>query len=71
LEKLPLQNVLYQIVVRRQRPASMSEMIASGQVPSLAVQTAVMILALLPVAVLSPFVQRHFKKSMLIGPIKG
>ena len=49
----------------------MSEMIASGQVPSLAVQTAVMILALLPVAVLSPFVQRHFKEGMLIGPIKG
>jgi putative aldouronate transport system permease protein len=71
LEKLPLQNVLYQIVVRRQRPAGMSEMIASGQVPSLAVQTAVMILALLPVAVLSPFVQRHFKEGMLIGPIKG
>jgi putative aldouronate transport system permease protein len=71
LEKLPLQNVLYQIVVRRQRPAGMSETIASGQVPSLAVQTAVMILALLPVAILSPFVQRHFKEGMLIGPIKG
>ncbi|MGP3971303.1 carbohydrate ABC transporter permease, partial [Streptomyces sp. 6N223] len=37
----------------------------------IAVQTAVMILALLPVAVLSPFVQRHFKKGMLIGAIKG
>jgi putative aldouronate transport system permease protein len=49
----------------------MSEMIASGQVPSLAVQTAVMILALLPVAVLSPFAQPHFKKGMLIGAIKG
>jgi putative aldouronate transport system permease protein len=71
LEKLPLQNALYQIVVRRQRPAGMPEMIASGQVPSLAVQTAVKILAQLPVAVLSPFVQRHFKEGMLIGPIKG
>jgi len=70
-DKLPLQNVLYQIVVRRQRPTGMSEMIASGQVPSISVQTAVMILALLPVAVLSPFVQRHFKKGMLIGAIKG
>ncbi|WP_179285123.1 hypothetical protein [Streptomyces sp. NBS 14/10] len=49
----------------------MSEMIASGQVPSLAVQTAVMIRALLPVAVLSPFVQRHFKKGMLIGAINA
>ncbi|MEO3755260.1 carbohydrate ABC transporter permease, partial [Streptomyces sp. B6B3] len=41
------------------------------QVPSISVQTAVMILALLPVAILSPFVQRHFKKGMLIGAIKG
>ncbi len=71
MEKPPLQNVRYQIVVRRQRPAGMSEMIASGQVPSLAVQTAVMILALLPVAVLFPFVQRHFTKGMLIDAIKG
>ncbi|MGP4112447.1 carbohydrate ABC transporter permease [Streptomyces sp. 4N509B] len=70
-DKLPLQNVLYQIVVRRERPTGMSEMIASNQVPSLAVQTAVMILALLPVAILSPFVQRHFKKGMLIGAVKG
>jgi putative aldouronate transport system permease protein len=70
-DKLPLQNVLYQIVVRRERPTGMSEMIASGQVPSISVQTAVMILALLPVAILSPFVQRHFKKGMLIGAIKG
>jgi putative aldouronate transport system permease protein len=71
VDKLPLQNVLYQIVVRRQRPTGMSEVIASGQVPSIAVQTAVMILALLPVAIISPFVQRHFKKGMLIGAIKG
>lgn len=70
-DKLPLQNVLYQIVVRRERPTGMSEMIASGQVHTLAVQTAVMILALLPVAILSPFVQRHFRKGMLIGAIKG
>jgi putative aldouronate transport system permease protein len=28
-------------------------------------------LALIPVAVASPFVQRHFKKGMLIGAIKG
>jgi len=27
--------------------------------------------ALLPVAVLSPFVQRHFRKGMLTGAVKG
>ncbi|MFI7278238.1 carbohydrate ABC transporter permease [Streptomyces sp. NPDC049879] len=70
-EKLPLQNVLQQIVLANERPAGMAQVIGTGQIPSLAVQTAVMILALLPVAVLSPFVQRHFKKGMLIGAVKG
>ncbi|UED86919.1 carbohydrate ABC transporter permease [Streptomyces profundus] len=70
-EKLPLQNVLQQIVIEGERPAGMAQVIGTGQIPSLAVQTAVMVLALLPVAVLSPFVQRHFKKGMLIGAVKG
>ncbi|TDC19762.1 carbohydrate ABC transporter permease [Streptomyces sp. 8K308] len=70
-DRLPLQNVLQLIVISGERPTGMSQAIGTGQIPSLAVQTAVMILALLPVAVLSPFVQRHFKKGMLIGAIKG
>jgi putative aldouronate transport system permease protein len=70
-DKLPLQNVLQQIVLANERPAGMAQAIGTGQINSLAVQTAVMVLALLPVAVLSPFVQRHFKKGMLIGAVKG
>ncbi len=35
------------------------------------VQMAVMVLALVPVAVLSPFVQKHFRKGMLTGAVKG
>lgn len=70
-DKLPLQNVLQQIVVRGERPMGMSAAIGTGQIPSIAVQTAVMVLALIPVAVLSPFVQKHFKKGMLIGAVKG
>ncbi|GAA1899102.1 carbohydrate ABC transporter permease [Streptomyces sodiiphilus] len=70
-EKLPLQNVLQQLVVRQDRPSGMAQTIGTGQIPSLAVQTAVMVLALLPVAIASPFVQKHFKKGMLIGAIKG
>ncbi|WP_255308389.1 carbohydrate ABC transporter permease [Streptomyces marincola] len=70
-EKLPLQNVLQQIVLANERPAGMAQIIGTGQISSISVQTAVMILALLPVAILSPFVQRHFKKGMLIGAVKG
>ncbi|MQS06542.1 carbohydrate ABC transporter permease [Streptomyces alkaliphilus] len=70
-ERLPLQNVMEQIVVAGNRPQGMGQAIGTGQIPSISVQTAVMVLALLPVAILSPFVQKHFKKGMLIGAIKG
>ncbi|SFD02179.1 carbohydrate ABC transporter permease [Streptomyces aidingensis] len=70
-EKLPLQNVLQQIVIAQQRPTGMSQAVNTGQIPDISVQTAVMVLALIPVAVLSPFVQKHFKKGMLIGAVKG
>lgn len=70
-EKMPLQNVLQQLVIAGERPTGMSQAIGTGQIPSIAVQTAVMVLALIPVAVLSPFVQKHFKKGMLIGAVKG
>ncbi|MFH0242156.1 carbohydrate ABC transporter permease [Streptomyces sp. HK10] len=69
--KMPLQVVLNQIVLKGERPAGMSQIINTGQIHSLSVQMAVMVLALVPVAVLSPFVQKHFKKGMLIGAVKG
>ncbi|WP_329313279.1 carbohydrate ABC transporter permease [Streptomyces sp. NBC_01262] len=69
--KYPLQLILRQFVLQHQLPPGMGVAMGTGQVPSLAVQMAVMMLALIPVAVLSPFVQRHFQKGMLIGAIKG
>ncbi len=69
--KMPLQVVLNQIVLKGERPAGMSQIINTGQIHTLSVQMAVMVLALVPVAVLSPFVQKHFKKGMLIGAVKG
>ncbi|MDG9705478.1 carbohydrate ABC transporter permease [Streptomyces sp. DH37] len=69
--KMPLQVVLNQIVLEGQRPTGMSQTINTGQIHTLSVQMAVMVLALVPVAVLSPFVQKHFKKGMLIGAVKG
>ncbi|MBN3930964.1 carbohydrate ABC transporter permease [Streptomyces verrucosisporus] len=69
--KMPLQVVLNQIVLKGERPAGMSQIINTGQIHTLSVQMAVMVLALVPVAVLSPFVQKHFKKGVLIGAVKG
>ncbi|AMW13185.1 ABC transporter permease [Streptomyces qaidamensis] len=70
-EMMPLQNVMIQLVQMQQRPVGLQAQINTGQLSPLAIQMAVMVLALLPVAVLSPFVQKHFKKGMLTGAVKG
>ncbi|MFH8775184.1 carbohydrate ABC transporter permease [Streptomyces sp. NPDC017958] len=68
---MPLQNVMIQLVQKQERPVGLATQINTGQLSPLAVQMAVMVLALVPVAALSPFVQRHFKKGMLTGAVKG
>ncbi|MEI7032682.1 carbohydrate ABC transporter permease [Streptomyces pratensis] len=68
---MPLQNVMMQLVLKQERPTGLAQAINTGQLSPLSIQMAVMVLALLPVAVLSPFVQRHFKKGMLTGAVKG
>ncbi|MFJ8051775.1 carbohydrate ABC transporter permease [Streptomyces luteogriseus] len=68
---MPLQNVMIQLVQKQEAPVGVSQAIKTGQISALAIQMAVMVMALLPVAVISPFVQRHFKKGMLTGAIKG
>ncbi|MER5296120.1 carbohydrate ABC transporter permease [Streptomyces pharetrae] len=70
-DMMPLQNVMIQLVQKQEQPVGMSQAIKTGQISALAVQMAVMVLALLPVAVVSPFVQKHFKKGMLTGAVKG
>lgn len=70
-DMMPLQNVMMQLVLKQERPAGLAQAINTGHLSPLSIQMAVMVLALLPVAVLSPFVQRHFKKGMLTGAVKG
>ncbi|MHC5904111.1 carbohydrate ABC transporter permease [Streptomyces sp. S6] len=68
---MPLQNVMIQLVQKQEAPVGLGQAISTGELSGLAVQMAVMVMALLPVAVLSPFVQKHFKKGMLTGAVKG
>jgi putative aldouronate transport system permease protein len=68
---LPLQNVMIQLVQKQEAPVGLAQSIKTGELSGLAVQMAVMVMALVPVAVLSPFVQKHFKKGMLTGAVKG
>lgn len=70
-DMMPLQNVMIQLVQKQTQPVGLGQQIKTGELSALAVQMAVMVLALLPVAVASPFVQKHFKKGMLTGAVKG
>ena len=71
-QMMPLQNVLIQLVQKnRAAPTGLQQAVNTGQLSTLGLQMAVMVLALIPVAVASPFVQRHFKKGMLTGAVKG
>ncbi|MFG3496664.1 carbohydrate ABC transporter permease [Streptomyces sp. NPDC047886] len=70
-DMMPLQNVMIQIVQKQEPPTGLAQVIRTGQLSPLSVQMAVMVMALLPVAVVSPFVQKHFRKGMLTGAVKG
>jgi putative aldouronate transport system permease protein len=74
-EKWPLQLILrYYVLMHQSFPGSGTNngimTVGANQVPGLAVQMAVMVLALIPVAIIYPFVQKHFQKGMLIGAVK-
>ncbi len=61
-DMMPLQNVMIQLVQKQEAPVGLGQAIKTGQLSGLAVQMAVMVMALLPVAVLSPLVQRRLRR---------
>jgi putative aldouronate transport system permease protein len=73
--KWPLQVVLRQYVLQGQSMfvGQTGESTIAGHTlpPSLAIQMAIVVVALVPVLFLYPFVQRHFTKGVIIGAIKG
>ncbi|WP_406318647.1 carbohydrate ABC transporter permease [Streptosporangium sp. NBC_01639] len=73
--KWPLQVVLRQYVLQGRSLFSgqTGNVTVAGQAlpPSLAIQMAIVVVALLPVLFVYPFVQRHFTKGVIIGAVKG
>jgi putative aldouronate transport system permease protein len=73
----PLQLVLRNYVLQGQPIPGVSAVqqaqanSLTGAVPTLAVQMAVITLAVVPVVIVYPFVQRHFTKGVIIGAVKG
>ncbi|MCW4459807.1 carbohydrate ABC transporter permease [Microbacterium sp. MPKO10] len=74
-DKWPLQLVLRAYVLQGQSFVSSggADTVALNQAQpaSLAIQMAVVVLAVVPILLVYPFVQRHFKSGILIGAIKG
>lgn len=74
-DKWPLQLVLRAYVLQGQSFANngvIDQAAADAAQPaSLAIQMAVVVLAVVPILIVYPFVQRHFKTGILIGAIKG
>ncbi|KQT95960.1 carbohydrate ABC transporter permease [Sanguibacter sp. Leaf3] len=73
-EKWPLQLVLRSYVLQGVTlPGSGTGQVdvASGAVTGLPIQMAVMVLAIVPILLVYPFVQRHFTKGVIFGAIKG
>ncbi|WP_420113699.1 carbohydrate ABC transporter permease [Pseudactinotalea sp.] len=71
-EKWPLQLIVRTFVVN-QTPLAADDLDLAGEVvpPQLSVQMAILVLAIIPILVVYPFIQKHFTKGLLIGAVKG
>lgn len=75
-DKWPLQLVLRTYVLQGQSIPGASAVDSTltgtgGVVATLAIKMAVIVLAVVPVLVVYPFVQKHFTKGVIVGAIKG
>ena len=73
-DKWPLQLVLRSYVlqgVNLPGAGAQPDAGTSGAVAGLPIKMAVMVLAIVPILVVYPFVQRHFTKGVIFGAIKG
>ncbi len=73
--KWPLQLILRQYVQQGMDlvPNTRTADMAAGYAlpPNLAIKMAIIVVALVPVLIIYPFVQRHFTKGVIIGAVKG
>ncbi|MEU4195489.1 carbohydrate ABC transporter permease [Kribbella sp. NPDC026611] len=75
--KWPLQMVLRTYIVQQQALPTGAGGIATGvglglqPAPGLAIKMAIVVIAIVPVLLVYPFIQRHFQKGVIIGAVKG
>ncbi|WP_350277913.1 carbohydrate ABC transporter permease [Kribbella sp. HUAS MG21] len=74
--KWPLQMVLRTYIVQQQPLPTGAGGVASvgfglAPAPGLAIKMAIVVIAIVPVLLVYPFIQRHFTKGVIIGAVKG
>jgi putative aldouronate transport system permease protein len=69
-EKFPIQRVLQSYILAGQTPQT-SGSVAATLPPTLAIKMAVVVVTVAPIALVYPFVQRHFTRGVIVGAVKG
>ena len=69
-EKFPIQRVLQSYILAGQSPQQSGSVIANLP-PTLAIKMAVVVVTVAPIALVYPFVQRHFTRGVILGAVKG
>ena len=73
-ELFTIQNVLNRMISSMDflRNSELTTSIASGiRTPSIGIRMAIAVIALIPILVVYPFLQRGFVKGIVIGSVKG
>ena len=70
-EKFPIQRVLQSFILAGQAPQTSGVAVGTAMPPTLAVKMAVVVVTVVPIALVYPFIQRHFTRGVLVGAVKG
>ena len=69
--KFPIQRVLQSFILAGQTPQTSGVAAGTALPPTLAVKMAVVVVTVVPIALVYPFIQRHFTRGVLVGAVKG
>ncbi|AGZ41802.1 carbohydrate ABC transporter permease [Actinoplanes friuliensis] len=69
-EKFPIQRILQSYILAGQAPQNAGT-VGSALPPTLAIKMAVVVVTVAPIALIYPFIQRHFTRGVIVGAIKG
>jgi putative aldouronate transport system permease protein len=70
-DKWPMALVLRTFVVNQTTIGGEQIGSTEGLPPQLAMQMAILVMAILPIMIVYPFIQKHFAKGVMIGAVKG